>query len=53
MHFHEWKFFILIQISLKFVAKSSIENKSVLVQVMASHRTGYKPLSELTLHQFA
>ena len=35
---------ILIQISLKFVPKDPIDNKSVMVQVMAWHRTGDKPL---------
>ena len=41
------KFCILIRISLKFVPKGSIDIKSVLVQVMAWHWTGNKPLSEL------
>ena len=31
---------ILIQISLKFVPKGQIDNKSALVQVMAWRRTG-------------
>ena len=34
----------LIKISLKFVPKGSIDNKSALVQVMAWPRTGGKPL---------
>ena len=37
---------ILIQILLKFVPKSSIDNKPSLVQVMAWRRPGDKPLSE-------
>ena len=43
---------ILIQISLKFVPKSPIDNKSVLVQVMAWRFTGAKPLHEPMLAQF-
>ena len=39
-------FYILIQISLKFVPKGPIENKPALVQVMAWRRTGDKPLPE-------
>ena len=34
------------QISLKFVPRSSVDNKPALVQVMAWRRTGDKPLSE-------
>ena len=37
---------ILIKISLQFVPKGSIDNNSVLVQVMAWRRTGDKPLLE-------
>ena len=37
---------ILIQIALKFVPKGSIDNKPVLVHVMAWRRIGDKPLSE-------
>ena len=37
---------ITIQISLKLVPKSPINNKPALVQVMAWHRTGDKPLPE-------
>ena len=44
---------IPIQISLKFVPRSPVDNKSTLVQVMAWHRTGDKPLPELMLTQFA
>ena len=40
------KFFILILNSLKFIPKGLIGNESVLVQVMAWHRAGDKPLSE-------
>ena len=41
-----------IKISLKFVPNGSIDNKPVLVQVMAWHRAGDKPLPELMLTQF-
>ena len=37
---------ILIQISLKFVPKSAINNKKALFKVVAWHWTGDKPLSE-------
>ena len=40
------------QFSLKFVPRSPIDNKPVLVQVMAWRRTGDKPLSEPMLIQF-
>ena len=40
------KFSILIQISLKFVPKGPIDNKSALVQVKAWCQTGDKPLPE-------
>ena len=43
---------IQIQISLKYVSKSRIDNKPALVQVMAWRRIGDKPLSEPTLIQF-
>ena len=43
---------ISIQISLKFVPKSPIDNKPALVQVMAWHRTGDKPLPEPMMTQF-
>ena len=39
----------LIQISLKFVPRSPIDNNSALVQVMAWRRTGDKPFPELML----
>ena len=40
------KFSTLIWISLRFVPKGSIDNKSALVQVMAWRLTGNKPLPE-------
>ena len=43
---------IPIQISLKFVRKSPIDNKSALVQVMAWRQTGDKPLPEPMMTQF-
>ena len=46
MHFLEENVWILIEISLKFVGKCQINNISVLVQIMAWHWPGDKPLSE-------
>ena len=46
------KFCTLIQISLKFVFKVSIDNKSALVQVMACGWIGSKPLSEPVIAEF-
>ena len=43
---------ISITISLKFISKGPIDYKSALVQVMAWHRTGEKPLPESMLTQF-
>ena len=43
---------ISIKISLKFVPKGPIYNKSALIQVMAWLRTGDKPLHEPMLTQF-
>ena len=43
---------IPIQIALKFVPRSLIENKTALVQVMAWCRAGDKPLPETMLAQF-
>ena len=43
---------IPIQIPLKYVPSSPIDNKPALVQVMAWHRTGDKPLSEPMLIPF-
>ena len=53
MHFCEWKVLcILIPISLRFVLKVPIDNKSALVQAMAWHRIGDKPLPEPLSSQF-
>ena len=41
-----------ITISLKFIPKGPIDYKSALVQVVAWHRTGEKPLPESMLTQF-
>ena len=46
------KFCILINISLKFVPKGQVNNIPPLVQIMAWHRIGDKPLSEPMLTQF-
>ena len=46
------KFCISILISLRFVPKAPIDNKSTLVQVMAWHLFGAKPLSEPVPNQF-
>ena len=46
------KLCILIRISLKFVPKGPIDNKSAFIQVMAWRWTGAKPLSEPKLAQF-
>ena len=46
------KFCISIQISLKFVPKGLINNKSALIQVKAWRWTGDKPLPESMLNQF-
>ena len=43
---------IPIQLSLKFVPRSPIDNKPALVQVMAWSRTGDKPLPVPMLTQF-
>ena len=43
---------ISIQIALNFVPNGPTDNKSVLVQVMAWHRTGNMPLPEPMLTQF-
>ena len=43
---------IPIQISLKFVPRSPIDNKPALVQIMAWRRIGDKPLSESMQTQF-
>ena len=46
------KFYILVQISPKFVPKGPIDNDSVQIRVMAWRRTGDKPFSEPMLTQF-
>ena len=46
------KFLIAIQISLKLVPRGPIDNKPALVQVMAWHRIGDKPLPELMMTKF-
>ena len=46
------KFVSLIQISLLFVSVVPIDNKSSLLQVMAWHPTGAKPLPEAMLTKF-
>ena len=43
---------IPIQISLKFVSKSPVENKPALIQVMAGHWTSAEPLPEPMLTRF-
>ena len=43
---------IPIQISLKFVPRSPIDNKSAWVQVMVWHRIGNKSLREPMVAQF-
>ena len=44
---------IAIQISLKYIPRSPIDNKAALVQVMAWRRIGDKPLSEPMLTRFS
>ena len=43
---------IRIQISLKFIPRGPIDNRAALVQVIAWHRTGDKPLPEPMMTQF-
>ena len=45
-------FVLWFEISLKFVPKGPIDNKWALVQVMAWHLTGDKPLPEPMRTQF-
>ena len=45
-HFLEWNVCISINISLKFIPKGPIDNKPLLVQIMAWCRKGDKPSSE-------
>ena len=40
-----------LEISLKFVPRNPIDNKPVLVEVMAWRQTGYKPLPNPILTQ--
>ena len=42
-------FYVLIGISLKFVPNGPVDNKPALVEVMAWHRPGDKPLPESML----
>ena len=44
---------IPIQISLKYVPRSPIDNKPALVQVMAWRRIGDKPFPEPMMNQFS
>ena len=46
------KFYILIKISLKLAPKGPIDKNLVLVQIMAWHQIGDKPLPELMLTRF-
>ena len=46
------KFPISIRISLKFIPKGPIDNRSALIQVMTWHQTGVKPLPEPMLTKF-
>ena len=52
MNFFNEKLRILIEISLKFVSKSPINNNPALVQIMAWCQIGDKPLSEPMLTWF-
>ena len=52
INFLEWNVKIPIQIALKFVPRSLIDNKPAVVQVMAWCQTGGKPLPEPMLTQF-
>ena len=47
-----WILITTCTISLKFIPKGPIDYKSALVQVVAWHRTGEKPLPESVLTQF-
>ena len=56
-HIFTWIFLnendrIQIQISLRFVPRSPLDSKPAVIQVMARHRTGDKPLSEPMMTQF-
>ena len=43
---------ILIQISLKYISRSPIDNKATLVQLVAWRRIGAKPLPRPMMTQF-
>ena len=45
-------FFILIEISLKFVPKCPVDNNPAMAKIMAWHRIGDKPLSDLMQTRF-
>ena len=47
--FFNEKVWIVIKISLKFVHKDPINNIPALIQIMAWHRPGDKPLSEMMM----
>ena len=44
--FYEWNICILIRISLQFIPKGPIDNKSALVKVMTWRRTDDKAITE-------
>ena len=46
------KLCILVRISLKFVPKGPIDNKSALVQVLVWRQTDDKPLPEVMFAEF-
>ena len=46
------KFCILIKISLEFLSKCPLDNKSALIMRMACHQTNDKPLPQQMVHQF-
>ena len=47
-----WKLLYFIKISLKFVRSDPVYNIPLLVQIMAWHHIGDKPLSEPVMAQF-
>ena len=53
MHSYEWKVYVSIQISLNFLPKCSIDNKSALVQVMAWCRNRWQAITWTRLTLFA
>ena len=52
LHFFNENVWISIEISLHFISKGPIDNKPALVEVMAWHQTGDKPLHEPMLTHF-